>query len=69
MSKARMLGYQKTGATNAKAATPYWQVKQGSDCLCHGPRETFPGAWERKRLRDDGHRISVEGKPWKEAQA
>lgn len=51
MAKARMLGYQKTGATNAKAALPYWQVKRGSDCLCHGPRETFPGPGEQKRLR------------------
>lgn len=69
MAKARMLGYQKTGATNARADPPYWQVKRGSDCLCHGPRETFPGAWERKRLRDDGHRIVVAGKPWKEGTA
>lgn len=69
MSKARTLGYQKTGATNAKAAPPYWQVNRGSDRLCHGPRETFPGHQERKRLRADGHRILVEGKPWKEERA
>lgn len=66
MAKARMLGYQKTGATNAKAAPPYWQVKRGSDCLSYGQRETFPGLQERKRLRADGHRIMVYGKPWKE---
>lgn len=66
MAKVRMLGYQKTGSPNGKAAPPYWQVKRGPDCLCHGPRETFPGAVERKRLRADGYRISVEGKSWKE---
>lgn len=68
MAKARMLGYQKTGATNARAAPPYWQVKRGTDCLCYGHKETFPGAGERKRLKADGYRISVEGKPWKEGQ-
>ena len=66
MSKARMLGYQKTGATNAKAAPTYWQVKRGSDCLCHGPRETFPGPGLRKTLKRDGYRLDVEGKLWKE---
>jgi len=66
MAKARTLGYQKTGATNAKAAPPYWAVKRGSDTICHGPRETFPGSAERKMLRRDGYRLNVEGKPWKE---
>lgn len=69
MAKARTLGYQKTGATNAKAAPPYWQVKRGAACLCHGPRETFPGASERKKLREGGHRILVEGRTWKEGTA
>lgn len=68
MAKARTLGYQKTGAPNAKAAAPYWQVKRGSACLCYGPRESFPGALERKMLRDGGHRILVEGEPWKEGK-
>lgn len=69
MSKARMLGYQKTGATNAKAAPPYWQVKRGLNCLCHGPMETFPGAGERKRLMADGYRLTVDGKLWKEEKS
>lgn len=43
MSKARMLGYQKTGATNAKAAPPYWQVKLGAGKLGRRHRR------ERKR--------------------
>lgn len=66
--KAKMLGYQKVGTPNARAAAPYWQVKRGNDCLCHGSMETFPGAGERKMLKADGYRISVEGKPWKEGQ-
>lgn len=66
MAKARMLGYQKTGATNAKAAPPFWAVKRGSEQLAHGPRETFPGAGIRKTLRRDGYRLTVEGKAWKE---
>lgn len=69
MAKARMIGHQKVGTPNAMAAVPYWQVKRGTDVLCHGPRETFPGPQERKRLRADGRRILVEGKPWKEGQA
>lgn len=66
MSKARMLGYQKTGATNAKAAPTYWAVKRGAETLCRGPLETFPGAADRKMLKRDGYRITVDGKPWKE---
>lgn len=66
MGKARMLGYQTTGTVNAKAATPYWAVKRGADTLCHGPRETFPEAEMRKRLKRDGYRLTVDGKPWKE---
>lgn len=65
MAKARMLGYQATGSTNAKAAAPYWAVKRGAETLCHGPKETFPGAAERNVLRKDGYRLSVEGKPGK----
>lgn len=64
--KAKMLGYQKTGAPNGKAAPPYWQVKRGSDCLYHGSRETFPGPAVRKTLKRDGYRLDVEGKLWKE---
>lgn len=66
MSKARMLGYQKTGAPNAKAGDAHWQVKRGPDVLCHGPKETFPGVGKQKKLKVDGYRISVEGKSWKE---
>lgn len=66
MAKARMLGYQKTGATNAKAATPYWQIKRKTDVLCHGSRETFPGLAMRKTLKRDGYRLQVEGRIWKE---
>lgn len=66
MAKARMLGYQKTGATNAKAAPPYWAVKRGAETLCHGSRETFPGPAVRKTLKRDGYRLQVEGRIWKE---
>lgn len=58
MAKARMLGYQKTGATNAKAAPPYWQVKRRTNFRCHGIREQSQGAGGRKRIK-----IAQEGRP------
>lgn len=66
MEKARMLGYQKTGAPNAKAGDAHWQVKRGPDVFCHGPKETFPGVGERKMLRDAGYNLLVNGKTWKD---
>lgn len=66
MAKARMIGHQKVGTPNAMAAVPYWQVKRGTDVLCHGSRETFPDPAMRKTLKRDGYRLDVEGKLWKE---
>lgn len=67
MGKAKMLGYQKNGPANAKAAPPYWAVKRGPDTLCHGTKETFPESNKRKMVKQDGYRLTVEGKIWRDA--
>lgn len=42
-----------------------WQVRHGNRVVCWGPMETFPEPWERRRFREDGYDIYVDGKLWR----
>lgn len=42
-----------------------WQVRDGNRVVCWGPMETFPEPWERRRFREDGDDIYVDGHLWR----
>lgn len=44
----------------------YWEVRRDGVPLCGGPKATFPDAEQRKKIREAGHKIYVEGKIFRE---
>lgn len=41
-----------------------WEVRLGDRVISCGPAETFPAPWERRRFREDGYDIFVDGRLW-----
>lgn len=43
-----------------------WEIRRDNVVLAHGPAETFPDARARKMFRNDGYKIFVDGKLYKD---
>jgi hypothetical protein len=43
-----------------------WEVRRNGVVVCHGSDKTMPDKEQRQKLRKDGHKIYVGGKPYRE---
>ena len=46
----------------------YWEARRDGAVIAHGPKATMPDAEARKRLREGGLKIYVEGKIYREGK-